>query len=136
MTSRFRCSRCRKTAMRQLYSPHQLTVSTTSHRRHRWTTSIIKKKTLTQGSDIPQTVVHGGKTAAVLGMAELGEQHGRAELSEGDAKTKQDSAAGEYANACGSSLHDRAGNHDDTPNDDGRFPSISICEKRSSDERC
>lgn len=40
-------------------------------------------------AQIPQTIIHGGETGAVLRMADLGQEHGRADLSKGVAESKE-----------------------------------------------
>ena len=46
----------------------------------------------TQGSQIPQAVVYRGERAAMLGMANLGEQHGGAHLCRRVAEAKEEPA--------------------------------------------
>jgi hypothetical protein len=51
-----------------------------------------KELVLTQGTQVPETVVDSGKRTTVLRMADLGEKHGRGHLSQGVTETKDESA--------------------------------------------
>lgn len=48
---------------------------------------------LTQGTQVPETVVDSRKRTTVLGMADFGEKHGRGHLRQRVTETKNKSAA-------------------------------------------
>lgn len=81
---------------------------------------------LTQSTDIPQAVIDGGETPAMLGVADLGQKRGRAELSERHAETKENTPTGEDADAGGGSLHYSPGNHEATSQDNRGLATKSI----------
>lgn len=52
-----------------------------------------------ESADIPETVVHGGDTATVLGVADLGEEEWRGELRKRVAKTHEEPSAFKHREA-------------------------------------
>jgi hypothetical protein len=86
----------------------------------------------TQGADIPQAIVDGGETTTVLGVADLGQKRGRAELGERHAETKEDTPACEDADASGGSLHYSPGNHKATSQDNRGLAAKSIRQERAT----
>lgn len=81
-----------------------------------------------QGTDVPEAVVDGCEATTVLRMRDLGQEHGRRDLSQRVAETEQDATSSEDAEAFTGTLHDGTANHDDTANHDGNPSTVSICE--------
>lgn len=50
---------------------------------------------LTNGANVPQTVVDGSQPGAVLGVGNLGQEHGGSHLGEGVSKSEQETSAHE-----------------------------------------
>ena len=72
-----------------------------------------------EGTDVPQAVVDGGETGAVLRMGELGEKHRRGNLGEGVAKAQHGATAHECIEVLGGGLENGTDDHDNAADDDG-----------------
>ena len=68
---------------------------------------------------VPETVVDGGETGAVLRVGDLGEEHGRGDLGEGVSETEEDTTGGVDGEVRGGGLHSGATGHDDEARADG-----------------
>lgn len=74
-----------------------------------------------EGTDVPQAVVDGGETSAMLRVSELGEKHGGGDLGEGVAKAEHSTATHEHVKVLGDGLENGTDDHDDAANDDGEL---------------
>jgi hypothetical protein len=70
------------------------------------------------GTNVPKTVVDGGDTTSVLGMAKLGEQQRRRELSERVSETHEETSCHEHGEVFRSSLNGGTNNHNHTSKTD------------------
>jgi hypothetical protein len=83
-------------------------------------------KGLTQSTDVPQAVVDRSKTSTVLGVGNLSQEHGRAELGPGVSKTKQKTAAHEGTDVLGRALKSGTNDHQNAPEGDREFTANTI----------
>lgn len=74
-----------------------------------------------EGTDVPQAVVDGGETSAVLRMSELSEKHGGGDLGEGVAKAEHGTATHKGIEVLGGGLENGTDDHDNAANDDGEL---------------
>ena len=87
-----------------------------------------------QGSQIPETIVYGGKSTTMLRMADLGKENGRAHLSEGVTET-EDEAASEVDLPVGREARDQStSNHDNAASSDRNLAANSLGEEGHGEE--
>jgi len=86
---------------------------------------------LTDGTGVPQTVVHSSQTPAVLGVAKLGQEHRRGDLGQAVAGSHQDTTAHEDWQSRGETLNKRSSDHDEAPDDDWDLAAKVVGKKRT-----
>lgn len=79
-----------------------------------------------EGADVPQAVVDRGETGTMLGVADLGEKHGRGDLGERVAESEHEAAAHEGRQVLRGTLEDGTDDHDDAADGDGELPAIVV----------
>jgi len=79
-----------------------------------------------QGADVPQAVVDGREAATMLGVADLGEKHGRGDLGQRVAESEHEAATHEGGQVLGGTLEDGPDNHDDATHGDGELTAIVV----------
>lgn len=72
-----------------------------------------------EGAQVPETVVDGGQGTTVLGVADLGQQHGRTHLREGVAETEDEAAAHVHVVAGGEGSEHGTDDHESAADHDG-----------------
>lgn len=87
-----------------------------------------------EGAQVPETVVDGGEGTTVLGVADLGQQHGRTHLREGVAETKDETTAHVHVVAGGESSEHGTDNHEGTADHDGGLTADSVRNEGSDQE--
>jgi hypothetical protein len=75
----------------------------------------------TERSQVPQAVVHGGDGGTVLGVDDLGQQHGRGQLGQRVAESEDEATAAEHAVSVGEGGEETAEDHEEAAGDDGRL---------------
>jgi len=79
-----------------------------------------------QGTDIPQAVVDGSDTSAVLRVADLSKEQRSGELGERVAETHEETGALEHGQVDGGSLDGGGNDHDGATDDDGHTTTVVI----------
>ncbi len=105
----------------------------------------------TQTSEIPETVVHGGHRSSVLGVDDLGEQHGGSQLRQRITETQDETTSAKHCGyvryaangsaeksrglrtpvTVGESSQETTENHENTASNDGRLTSPPIGDRRA-----
>lgn len=81
---------------------------------------------LTNGTNVPQTVVDRSQPGTVLGVGNLGQEHGGSHLREGVSEPEQETSAHELRECAAEGLKNGTARGDDGSDDDGPLATPSV----------
>jgi hypothetical protein len=87
---------------------------------------IVERVALTEGTNVPETVVDRGNRTTVLGMADLSQEHGGSHLGERVAETEDDTTSNVHIVTIRERSEKTTQNHEKAASNDRYLPAIMV----------